>query len=95
MKEYFVVCKNGAEISPSFNTSEEASAWALSRGYDVADDTIFINSVWDEKWEVVKQDAGYFTLFLGQEQYCNEDGNPIRFNTYQEANTICEELNDN
>ena len=42
MKEYFVVCKNGAEISPSFNTSEEASAWALSRGYDVADDTLSI-----------------------------------------------------
>ena len=27
--------------------------------------------------------------------YTDEDGNPIRFNTYQEANTICEELNDN
>ena len=63
MKEYFAVCKNGAEISPSFNTSEEASAWALSRGYDVADDTISINSVWDEKWEVVKQDADTLLYF--------------------------------
>lgn len=94
MKQYFGVCKNGAQISPSFNTSKEASDWAIKRRYDVNDDTISIESVWDEKWEVVKQDGGYFTLFLGQEQYADEDGNPIRYKTYQEANTVCEQLND-
>lgn len=94
MKEYFALCKNGIQISPSFNTSKEASDWGIKRGYDTADDAISIESVWDEKWEVVKQDNGYFTLFLNQEQYCDEDGNPIRYKTYQEANTICEQLND-
>ena len=94
MKEYFIVCMNGEQISPSFNTSEEASDWAINAGYDVADDRISIENVWDEKWEVVKQDDGYFTLFLNQEQYCDEDGNPIRYKTYQEANTVCEQLNE-
>ena len=47
MKEYFIVCMNGEQISPSFNTSEEASDWAINAGYDVADDRISISNIWE------------------------------------------------
>lgn len=47
MKEYFIVCMNGEQISPIFNTNKEASNWAINAGYDVADDRISISTIWE------------------------------------------------
>lgn len=46
-----------------------------------------------EKYEVVRQDCGYFTIFKGQEQYCDDDGNPMCYGCYWEAQEVCDELN--
>lgn len=46
-----------------------------------------------EKYEVVRQDCGHFTIFKGQEQYCDDDGNPMRYGCYWEAKEVCDELN--
>lgn len=46
-----------------------------------------------EKYEVVRQDCGYFTIFKGQEQYCDDDGNPMCYGCYWEAKEVCDELN--
>lgn len=48
-------------------------------------------------YEVVRQkdeDRDYFTIFIGQEQYCDEDGNPIRYDNYEEAKAECDKLNE-
>lgn len=47
MKERFALHKNGVQISPSFDTSEEVSDLGIKHGYDVADDSISIESVWE------------------------------------------------
>lgn len=46
-------------------------------------------------YEVVKQaDKGYYTIFLfDTEQYCDKDGTPIIYETYEEAQEDCDELN--
>lgn len=47
-----------------------------------------------EKWEVVRQDSGWFTIFKGQEQYCDDYGDPMRYECYWKAKGVCDELND-
>ena len=47
-------------------------------------------------YEVVRQhneDSDYFTIFNGQEQYCDEDGNPIRYDNFEDAKSECDILN--
>lgn len=44
--------------------------------------------------KIVKQDNGCFTIFDGMEQHCDEDGNPIRYNTYEEAKEDLDILKD-
>ena len=46
-----------------------------------------------EKWEVVRQDSGWFTIFKGQEQYCDVVGDPMRYGCYWKAKEACDELN--
>lgn len=48
-------------------------------------------------YEVVRQhneDSDYFTIFnTNQEQYCDEDGNPIRYDNFEDAKSECDILN--
>lgn len=49
-----------------------------------------------KRYFVVKQfgtDGNYYTLFSDDDQYCDEDGNPIRYDNYDEAKRDCDELN--
>lgn len=46
-----------------------------------------------EKWEVVRQDSGWFTIFKGQEQCCNNYGMPMRYGCYWKAKEVCDKLN--
>lgn len=46
-----------------------------------------------QKWEVVRQDSDWFTIFKGQEQYCDIFGNPMCYGCYWEAKEVCDELN--
>ena len=48
-------------------------------------------------YEVVRQhteDGNYFTIFQNQSQYCDDDGNPIRYETYEDAISQCNKLNE-
>lgn len=48
-------------------------------------------------YEVVRQhneDSDYFTIFNGQEQHCDEDGNPIRYDNFEDAKSECDMLNE-
>lgn len=45
-------------------------------------------------YEPVKQaDKGYWTIFIGVSQLCDDDGNPVRYSTYEKAEKACKELN--
>lgn len=47
-------------------------------------------------YEVVRQrneDSDYFTIFNGQEQYCDDDGNPIHYDNFEDAKSECDILN--
>ena len=47
MVERFAIFLNGEQISPSFETGDEASRWGAER-YDVADDRVSIGVVYEE-----------------------------------------------
>lgn len=40
------------------------------------------------------EDGNYFTIFQNQSQYCDDDGNPIRYETYEDAMDQCNKLNE-
>lgn len=44
-------------------------------------------------YEVVKQkDKGYYTIFNSNDQLCDADGNPIRFEDIKKANKCLEDI---
>lgn len=44
-------------------------------------------------YEIVKQkDKGYYTIFNGNDQLCDADGNPIRFKDIKKANKCLEDI---
>lgn len=49
----------------------------------------------DNVYEVVKQkDKGYYTIFKGVDQYCDDDGTPIVFDDIEDAQAVCDNLNE-
>jgi hypothetical protein len=51
----------------------------------------------NEVYQIVRQkdeDRDYFTIFNSNEQYCDEDGNPIRYANYNDAKFECDMLNE-
>lgn len=50
-----------------------------------------------KQFEVVRQKNGYrdyYTIFSGMDEYCDDDGNPIEYDTYEEAKEDCDLLNE-
>ena len=52
----------------------------------------------NKTYQIVRQhngDKDYYTIFdLDDKQYCDDDGNPIRYDSYDDAKFECDMLND-
>lgn len=46
-----------------------------------------------EEYEIVRQRGDYYTVSKGQKQYCDNDGNPVRYECQRDAQSKCWELN--